>query len=94
MSEELDQLMEDFDEISGKATEEADREIGDKISSATRMTREEVMELFPDRGDQKKLAELMQIVKSADSHNKKVNKIIGRAEDFSGIVVKLLGTFV
>ena len=94
MSKELDDLLDNFDEISAKAKKDADKEIGDKISSATRMTSEELNELFPERGDQKKLAELMQIVKSADEHNQKVNNIISRAEEFSGIVVKLLGKFV
>lgn len=94
MSKELDELMDNFDEISTKAKEEADREVGDKISSVTKMTAEEVKELFPDTEEQKKLAELVQIVKSSDDHNQKVNAVIGRAEEFSGIVVKLLGRFV
>ncbi len=94
MSEELDELVENFDEISKKAEEEADREVGEKISSVTRMNRSEVKELFPSRDDQKKLAELMQIVKSADEHNEKVNAITKRAEEFSGVVVTLLNKFV
>ena len=94
MSQELDELVENFDQISGKAKKEADDEVGDKISSATRLSKNEVKELFPKTEDQKKLAELMKIVKSADSHNKKVNAIVGRAEDFGGIVVTLLNKFV
>lgn len=94
MSEELDELVSNFDRLSNKAEEDADRAVGDKISSATRMTRAEVWELFPERADQKRLAELMHIVKSADDHNTKVNKIVSRAEEFSGIVVKLLDKFV
>lgn len=94
MSDELDELLNNFDEISGKAKEDADEEIGTKISSVTRMSKKEVKELFPETEDQKRLAELMQIVKSADEHNQKVNAIITRAEDFSGVVVKLLNNFV
>lgn len=94
MSGELDELLDNFDEISAKAKEDADREVGNKISSVTKMSRDEVKELFPETADQKKLAELMQIVKSADDHNQKVNAITDRAEEFSGIVVKLLGRFV
>ncbi|HKK45963.1 MAG TPA: hypothetical protein VJ964_10600 [Balneolaceae bacterium] len=94
MSQELDKLVENFDHISAKAKQEADNEVGDKISSATRLSKSEVKELFPKREDQKKLAELMQIVKSADNHNKKVNAIVKRAEDFGGIVVTLLNKFV
>ncbi len=94
MSKELDELVGNFDEISKKAKKEADEEVGDKISSVTRMTKKDIKELFPETGDQKKLAELIQIVKSADTHNKKVNRVVERAEDFSGVVVKLLDKFV
>jgi hypothetical protein len=94
MSEELEELVENFDEISEKAEKEAEREVGDKISSVTRMNKREVKELFPSREDQKKLAELMQIVKSGEEHNEKVNDITKRAEEFSGVVVTLLNKFV
>lgn len=94
MSQELDDLVNNFDSISGQAEEDADEEIGNKISAVTRMSKKEVAELFPERGDQKKLAELMKIVKSSDAHNQKVNAIVDRAEDFSGVVVKLLNKFV
>lgn len=94
MSKELDELVNNFDQLSDRAKNKADDEVGDKISSVTRMSKEEVKELFPERGDQKKLAELMQIVRSSDNHNKKVNTVIGRAEEFSGVVVKLLDKFV
>ena len=94
MSKELDELVNNFDQLSGKAEADADEQVGDKLSSATRLSKAEVKELFPKRADQKKLAELMQIVKSADSRNQKVNAIVGRAEDFGSIVVKLLNKFV
>jgi len=94
MSKELDDLVNNFDSISDQAVEDADEEIGNKISSVTRMSKNEVKELFPEREDQKRLAELMKIVKSSDEHNQKVNAISDRAEDFSGVVVKLLNKFV
>lgn len=94
MSNELDELADNFDQLSAKAEADADEKIGNKISSATRLSKSEVKELFPKRGDQKKLAQLMQIVKSGDTHNQKVNAIVDRAEDFGGIVVKLLNKFV
>lgn len=92
MSKELDEL--DFEQISNKAKAEADEEVGDKISSVTRLNKDEVKKLFPDTDEQQKLTELMKIVKSADDHNKKVNAITNRAEEFSGVVVKLLDKFV
>lgn len=59
MSKELDELVNNFDQLSDRAKKEADEEVGNKISSVTRMSKEEVKELFPERGDQRKLAELM-----------------------------------
>tara|TARA_R110002049_G_scaffold307450_1_gene507975 strand:- start:157 stop:441 length:285 start_codon:yes stop_codon:yes gene_type:complete len=94
MSQELDDLLKNFDSISKQAEEDANEEIGDKISSVTKMSKEEVKELFPERGEQKKLIELMRIVKSSNDHNKKLNAIADRAKDFSGVVVKLLDKFV
>ncbi len=94
MSEELNELLQNFDDLSNKARKEADKEVGSRISAVTRMNRTEVTELFPSREDQKKLAELMQIVKSSDEHNKKVNAITDRVEEFGGIVVTLLNKFV
>lgn len=94
MSKELDDLLNNFDKISSQAVKDADEVIGNKISSVTRMSKEEVKELFPERGEQKKLVELMRIVKSSDNHNQKVNAIADHVGDFSGVVVKLLNKFV
>ena len=74
--------------------DKTDAQLASKISSITRMTDEEVMELFPHPTDAKKLAELMKIVQSADNRNQKINKIVSNAEDFGGIVLTLLGKFV
>lgn len=94
MANELDELIDNFDEISNNAKEQADEEVGAKISSVTRMSKKEVKDLFPETEEQKRLAELMQIVKSADDYNQKVNAIVQRAEEFSGVMVKLLNKFV
>jgi len=61
-----------------------------KISSITRMTDEEVKELFPDPADTKKLVELMKIVKSSEDRNTKINSIVTKADEFGGIVLTLL----
>ena len=83
---ELDVLIDD-------AGERTDIRLAGKISTITRMTDEEVKKLFPDPADVKKLAELMQIVKTAGDRNDKVNKIVANIEDFGGIVLTLLGKF-
>ena len=77
-------------EISDDAT---DDKLASRISSITRMTDEEVKELFPNPADTKKLTELMKIVKSAEDRNSKVNKIVSNADEFGGIVLTLLAKF-
>lgn len=83
-----------LDEIVKDASIETDTQLVSRISSLTKMTDEEVKELFPNPTDAKKLVELMKIVKSSDSKNTKINKIVSNAEEFGGIVVALLGKFV
>jgi len=49
--------------------------------------------MFPDPADVKKLAALMQIVKSAGDRNEKVNQLVANTETFAGIIVPLLEKF-
>ena len=88
-----DKFDNDLKESIDKSANKTDTQLASKISSITRMTDEEVIELFPHPADAKKLAELMKIVQSADDRNNKVNKIVSNAEDFGGIVLTLLGKF-
>ncbi len=74
-----------------KSANITDTQLAFKISSITRMTDEEIVELFPHPTDAKKLEELMKIVQSADARNKKIDKIFYNAEDFGGIILTLLG---
>ncbi len=87
----------EFDSAIDVAIEESsdatDDKLASRISSITRMTDEEVKELFPNPADTKKLTELMKIVKSAEDRNAKINKIVSNAEEFGGVVLTLLGKF-
>jgi hypothetical protein len=76
---------------SEKAT---DAKLASKISSLTKMTDDEVQELFPSQADAKKLIELMKIIKSREERNTKVTKIVSDAEKFGDIVLTLLERFV
>jgi len=88
--DEFDNEIDSIIESSAKATDE---KLASRISSITRMTDEEVQELFPDPADVKKLTELMKIVKSADERNTKINNIVSNTEKFGGIVLTLLEKF-
>lgn len=80
----------DIDKAVEDSANHTDEKLASKISSLTRMTDDEVKELFPKSSDVKKLTELMRIVKSAEDRNIKVNKIVENAEEFGEIMFVLL----
>ncbi len=88
-----DEFDNDIDGIIENSAKTTDEKLASKISSITRMTDDEVKELFPDPADVKKLTELLKIVKSADDRNTNINKIVNNAEQFGGIVLSLIGKF-
>ena len=88
-----DQFDNDIDVIIEESANNTDERLASRISSITRMTDEEVKELFPDPADVKKLVELMKVVKSAEDRNTKINRIVTDAEKFGGIVLSLLSKF-
>lgn len=87
-----------FEEQLDRAIEDGvvaiDDEHASEISSLTRMTDEEIKELFPKPADLKNLAKLMKIVRSADARNVKIDRIVQNSEKFAGIVLDLVGKFV
>lgn len=85
---------DEIDKIIDKAAENTDQKLASRISSLTRMTDEEIQELFPNPADKEKLIKLMKIVKASDDRNTKVNKIVANAEEFGGTVLALIGRFV
>ena len=89
-----DEFDNDIDGIIAQNAVQTDQKLASKISSITRMTDEEVNELFPDPADVKKLTQLMKIVKSSENRNNKVNKIVENSEQFGGVVLTLLNKFV
>ncbi len=88
-----DELNNELDEIIENCADETDQQLASKISSITRLTDDEIQELFPVPGDIKKLTKLMEIVQAADERNTKINNIVANAEEFGGIVLTLLSKF-
>lgn len=84
----------DIDAIIDDAAQKTDDKLAGQISSLTRMTDDEVKDLFPTAADSKRLAELMRIVKSAETRNTKISNIVDNSEKFAGIVLTLLDKFV
>ena len=89
-----DELGKELDGIVDKAGKSTDKKLASRISSLTRMTDREVLEMFPEPADVKKLCKLMEIVNSAEARNTKVNDIVSNAGEFAGIILTLLAKFV
>ena len=88
-----DKFDSEIDSIIEGSAGATDERLASRISSITRMTDDEVQELFPDPADVKKLKDLMKIVKSSEGRNNKINRIVSNAEQFGGIVLSLLQKF-
>lgn len=88
-----DKFKSELPGIIKESAENTDERLASKMSSITRMTDDEVQELFPKPADVEKLAELMEIVRSAEERNTKINNIVENAEKFGGTVLKLLTKF-
>lgn len=91
MAIDWDKIDAEVDGIIEQVANATDEKLASKISSVTRLTDEEIMELFPEPSDVKKLKELMKVVKSAEDRNTKVNTIVANVEDFAGIIITILG---
>jgi hypothetical protein len=88
-----DEFDSEIDSIIEESAGATDARLASRISSITRMTDDEVEELFPDPADVKMLKDLMMIVKSSEDRNNKINRIVSNAEEFGGIVLTLLQKF-
>lgn len=77
-------------EIEAAATETSEA-LASRASSITRLTDEEVATLFPTPADVQKLKSLMEIVKSAEDDNTKINRLFANIEELGGVAIKLLG---
>ena len=93
MAIDWDKFEEELDTIIEESAAATDEKLASKMSSITRMTDEEVQELFPEPADVKKLTELMRIVKSAEERNTKITNIVSNADKFGGIILTLLAKF-
>jgi len=93
MSTQEDQFKDQLDVIIDSSADATDTKLASKITSLTTKSEAEINELFPESADVKKLLALMEIVKSSESRNDKINKIVANAQEFGGVVLTLLGKF-
>ncbi|TRZ45045.1 hypothetical protein [Robertkochia solimangrovi] len=77
-------------EAAESASNTANENLAGEMSTMIHLTQQEIQEIFPEPEDKKDFAALMKIVKSATSHNNKINKIVADGERFAGVVISLL----
>lgn len=76
-----------------QAADETDEELATEMSSITKLTNEEVKELFPKPSDAQKLFELIRLVNEDTERNEKVNELVANSERFADIVITLVSRF-
>jgi hypothetical protein len=94
MAIDWDKFQSEMDELVIHSGERTDAALASQVSSITRLTDEEIQKMFPEPADVRKLMELMEIVKRSGEHNEKVNKLVANADQYAGVMLKLLATFV
>ena len=80
-----------FASILEQSAEGTDRQLASQISSLTRLTDEELKDLFPKRADKEKLLMLLEIVHKRTDENKKVAALTENISGLAGTIIKLLG---
>ncbi|HEX2494879.1 MAG TPA: hypothetical protein VHK24_13995 [Steroidobacter sp.] len=93
MSIDWGKFQDDVDAAVKNAGANTDAKLASKISGISRLTEDEIRQLFPESADAKKLAELMEIVRSAGQQHEKINRIVGNAESFGKVIFTLLAKF-
>jgi hypothetical protein len=93
MAIDWDQFDSDLDTAIVDAGDRTDAKLSSRVSSITRMTDEEIEELFPNPADVKELGRLMRIVKESGNRNEKISKIVDDANSFGGVIFNILEKF-
>lgn len=92
MSMDFEKLRNKAKRAARDAAKRTDTKLASAASSLTSFTDEEIQELFPKPADVEKLAQLMAIVRSADSDNRRVLRLKQNIDELAGTVLKLLDT--
>jgi hypothetical protein len=88
-----EKLGKEIDAALKRAEKRTDDKLASRVASLTRLTEEEIKDLFPTPADVDKLKKLMEIVKSDEDRNRKVVLLKTNIENVAETVVKLLEKF-
>ncbi len=87
---DLRELQNKVGDIADRAAERADANLHGELTQLTKLTSDQIREYFPDPADEKRLLDLMRIVRASTGRNEKITKLVSNAENFAGIVLTLL----
>lgn len=79
-----------YKDAADRAAQLTNEQLTMQISSLTKLKKEEIETLFPERADKERLGQLISIVKDATSENEQVSKLKDNIENLAGTAVKLL----
>jgi len=90
MSFDWDKFRESARKAAEQSGKDTDKALASRISCVSRLTCEEITELFPQQADAAKLAELLAIVKSSTAHNQKVADLQANIVEYADVIVRLV----
>lgn len=77
-----------------RARERTNSELATEIATLTTLSANEIETMLPRRADKLKLAELVKIVNSSASQNKKTKELSDNFAELGGVTIKLLKRFL
>ena len=92
MSMDFEKLRTKARRAARDAAKRTDENLANAASSLTSFTDTEIQELFPKPADVEKLAQLMAIVRSAESDNRRLLRLKQNIDELGRTILKLLDT--
>jgi hypothetical protein len=79
--------------VGHMASKKTKKQFSDELSSFTKLTAEEIQQLFPKKSDRDELLTLLEIIYSASDENEKKAEIAEKIGKIGGVVIKLAKNF-
>jgi hypothetical protein len=83
-----------FRKLARESRKRTNNKLATELARLTPLTEEDLKQLLPTKQDKENLAELMAIVKSATSENRKVAELGRNIDRLGAVAVRLLDAFV
>jgi len=78
----------------GEEAKLTNEQLGDELAKLTPLTAEEVNKLLPKRADKEGLKQLIQLVNSSASQNKKLASLTSNFAELGGVVLTVLTKYL